>query len=81
MRELAALDLGLDEGDVCQALARLSPKEFRTRLASRSAGEWMYVFKPRLAGMVVSLKVILRANCIVISFHEEAGESGEEDEA
>jgi hypothetical protein len=81
LRELAALELGLDEGDVCQALTRLSAKEFRSRLPSRSTGEWMYVFKPRLAGIVVYLKVILRANCIVISFHEEAGESGEEDDA
>jgi hypothetical protein len=44
---------------------------------SESTDEWMYVFKPEVAGTVVYVKVILRAGeCRVISFHEQ----GEEDD-
>lgn len=32
---------------------------------------WMYVFKPRVAETVLYLKLILRADCVVVSFHEE----------
>ena len=38
----------------------------------------MYVFKPSLAGTIVYLKLILRAECLVVSFHEDEGESDEE---
>jgi len=31
----------------------------------------MYVFKPKVAGSVLYVKVILRTNCILISFHED----------
>jgi hypothetical protein len=39
----------------------------------------MYVFKPAVAGTVVYLKLVLRAECVVVSFHEDEGE-GEDDE-
>ena len=31
----------------------------------------MYVFKPSLEGVVVYVKVILRDDCLVVSFHED----------
>jgi len=31
----------------------------------------MYVFKPPVGGIVVYVKLILRSDCVVISFHEE----------
>jgi len=31
----------------------------------------MYVFKPVVAGMVVYLKVVVRDECLVVSFHED----------
>ena len=43
------------------------------RLVSRETDEWLYVFKPRIAGIVLYVKVVLRADCVVISFHEERG--------
>ena len=34
----------------------------------------MYVFKPRVGGDTLYLKLILRSECVVLSFHEdEAG--------
>ncbi len=73
-REVAALGIGLDQTDVCDVLARLTREETVGRQASEHTGEWMYVFRPRLAETVVYLKVILRSDCVVISFHEEDGE-------
>jgi hypothetical protein len=38
----------------------------------------MYVFKPSVASTTVYVKLILRAECLVVSFHEDEGESDEE---
>lgn len=79
LRELAALDLGLDEEDACHVLANLAASDFVERRASQKTGEWMCVFKPRVGGVVGYVKLILRSDCVVISFHEEE-EPGHEDE-
>ena len=50
------------------------------RQRSNSTGEWLYVFKPEVAGSVLYVKVVLRANCVVISFHEDEEGSYEENE-
>ena len=76
--ELAALGAGLDAQDACDVLASLTAADFATRFESEHSGEWMYVFKPSVIGMVVYLKVMLRAECLVVSFHEDEGESDEE---
>jgi hypothetical protein len=73
-RELAALELGLDEEDAGDLLAELAAEDSAGRLASAATGEWMYVFKPALAGVVLYVKLILRKDCIVVSFHEDEGD-------
>lgn len=77
-RELAALGAGLDAQDACDILAALMAGDFARRIESKSTGEWMYVFKPSIADAVVYLKLILRADCLVVSFHEDHGEFDEE---
>lgn len=77
-RELAALGAGMDAQDACDVLAALRADDFVRRLESKHRGEWMYVFKPSIAGTVVYLKLVLRADCLVVSFHEGEGESDEE---
>lgn len=72
LRELAAL--GLDWLDACEVLASLRASAFVERFAARETGEWMYVFKPDVAGMMMYLKLILRADCLVVSFHEDEGD-------
>jgi hypothetical protein len=72
-RELAALDFGLDEEDACELLADLTAEDSAGRMASVATGEWMYIFKPALLGSVLYVKLILRADCIVVSFHEDEG--------
>ncbi len=78
-RELAALELGLDEEDARSLLASLTSEDSAGRVASAATGEWMYVFKLSLAGMVLYVKLILRTECIVVSFHEDE-RAGHEDE-
>lgn len=79
LRELAALDLGLDEEDACHVLANLATRDFVERVVSRRTGEWMYVFKPAVGETGVYVKVILRNDCVVISFHEEEDQSDEDE--
>jgi Motility quorum-sensing regulator, toxin of MqsA len=79
LQELAALDIGLDEGDACHVLANLAATDFVERFVSKKTGEWMYVFKPAIGVVVVYVKVILHNDCVVISFHEEGDQSDEDD--
>jgi hypothetical protein len=78
-RELDSLGIGLDEEDACDVLARLTTGDSAGRLQSAWTGEWMYLFKPRLAGVVLYVKLILRKDCLVVSFHEDEGAGHEED--
>jgi MqsR (Motility quorum-sensing regulator) toxin of toxin-antitoxin system len=77
-RELASLELCLDEDDACEVLANLNAKDSAGRLKSAATGEWMYVFKPQVAQTILYVKVIVRKACIVISFHEEENNGNEE---
>jgi hypothetical protein len=74
LRELAALELGLDETDVCGILAELSEEDFRSRLVSAITLEYLYIFTPKIAGIEIYLKIVVRAHCVVISFHEDLPE-------
>jgi len=80
-RELAALAFGLDAEDACDLLVALSDKDSAGRLASATTGEWMYVFTPTVAGVTFYVKLILRAHCVVVSFHEDEGDGHEEEDA
>ena len=73
LRELASLDIGMDAEDACDVLARLGPKDLVERVRSVITGEWMYVLKPRVVGIDLYVKVLLRRDCLVISFHEDKG--------
>ncbi len=78
LRELVALDMELDAEDAHHVLANLTTRDFVERVVSEKTGEWMYVFKPRVSRVVVYVKVILRSNCVVVSFHEEEDQSDED---
>lgn len=73
-RELAELGIGLDEEDACEVLAALTAQDSAGRLLSSPTGEWMYIFKPVFENKVLYLKVILRSDCIVVSFHDDQAE-------
>jgi hypothetical protein len=76
VRELAAI--GLDAIDACESLAGLKAADFVKRFVSEATGEWMYVFKPNVGGILVYVKLILRRGCVVVSFHEDEGGDDEE---
>lgn len=78
-QELAALGAGLDEQDACDILAGLAVADSAGRLVSEGTGEWMYVFKPLVAGTPVYLKLVLRECCLIISFHEDEGDRDEQE--
>lgn len=73
--EVGSLTLGLDFDDVCDVLCALKLSDFSGRLASRLTGEWLYVFKPEVGGMILYIKLLLRNDCVVVSFHEDEDES------
>ena len=79
--ELAALDLGLDEEDACDVLTKLTAEDSRGRLESTGTGEWMYLFKPVVAETTLYLKLVLRDDCVVVSFHEEEQRGHAQDES
>ena len=78
LRELGALDLGLNEHDGAEVVLGLTARECAGRVCSPETAEWLYVFKPLVAGTALYVKLVLRAHCVVISFH--SGESGDENE-
>jgi hypothetical protein len=80
-RELAVLDVGLDEEDACDVLSGLTAEDSAGRIESAATGEWLYLFKPSLAGVLLYVKVILRNDCIVVSFHEDEHGGHEEQDA
>lgn len=80
-RELAALGSGLDEDDACDVLAQVTAADCAGRIESAVTGEWMFMFKVSLAQTLLYVKVILRSDCIVLSFHEDEGAGDEDQEA
>jgi hypothetical protein len=77
--ELLGLGLALNQDDACDVLARISMRDFAERTISTLTGEFMYVFTPQVAGVVLYVKVILRRRCVVISFHEQENARDSED--
>ena len=78
--ELADLDLGLDERDACRILSGLTAGDAGGRTVSEHVGEWLHVFKPRVAGTILYVKLVLRADCVVVSFHREVPDDEEDRE-
>ena len=73
-RRIEALDPGLAEEDVFAVVARLERHDFTRRLVSEATGEWLYVFKPFVDARPVYVKLVLRGECVLISFHEDEEE-------
>ena len=80
LQELEQLDLGLDEEDGVHIVADLSAGDFAERARSSLTGEWMYVFKPIVAETVLYIKLIVRADCVIISFHEDQDQTNEDND-
>ena len=54
------------------------PGDSAGRIRSSVSGEWLYVFKPTIAETVLYVKVVLRSDCVVASFHrDESDDEGD----
>ena len=67
------LRLRLRRTDCLDVLAKLTPSDFASRLRSNQSDEWMYVFTPAILWTRLYVKLVLRASCVVISFHDKKG--------
>ena len=76
--EREALTLGFAPEDVRDVVTGLSAEDSAGRLASQASGEWMYVWKAPLLDADLYVKLILRNDCVVVSFHEDEGGADEE---
>jgi len=74
LEELQVLDLGLDERDATEIIAGLWAKNSAGRVRSPQTGEWLYVFRPRVADLLLYIKLALRSDCVVVSFHQDFGD-------
>jgi|SRR5712664_1028707 len=72
-------DLGLDVEEAILIVAGLSTADFSRRVISRQTGEWMYVFKPVVEGAALYVKLLVRRDCVIISFHEDEEQADEND--
>jgi hypothetical protein len=70
-RELAVLPFAFHEQDACDVLSQLASRDCIGRTASLVTGEWLYLFKITLACTLLYIKVIIRDQCVVVSFHED----------
>jgi hypothetical protein len=75
-----ALVLGFAFEDVRDVLESLSADDSAGRLTSGLTGEWLYVFKPDVGGQIIYVKVVLREDCLVVSFHEDEDEDEDHEE-
>ena len=71
LEELQALDLGLDERDGVEIIAGLRPRDSAGRVRSPQTDEWLYVFRPRVADLLVYVKLALRSVRVVVSCHQD----------
>ena len=78
-REAVGLEFAPE--DVRDVIGALSAADSAGRRVSERTGEWMYVFEPRVGGQVLYVKIVLRADCVVVSSHEDEGTGHEEDKS
>ncbi len=71
LEEIEELSSELSIEEVYFVLANLQQDDFVERFVSEKTDEWMYVFKPLVEDEVIYVKVILRTDCVLISFHED----------
>jgi hypothetical protein len=72
LNEAAALEPPADIDDVLEVLSDLTAADWRCRIHSVTTGEPMQIFKPLTDAFgLLYVKVIVRRDCVVVSFHEE----------
>ena len=70
-RELATFDQPIVESDAIDIIIAFTEHDFVQRIKSHITGEHMYVFKTRIGNLWIYVKLLLRDECIIVSFHED----------
>lgn len=70
--------MGLTEPAAFEIVQSLTARNLVARITSETSGEELHVFKTLFDDLLVYIKIAFRAECIVISIHEDNGESGDE---
>lgn len=78
-RELEESVLRLDHADALDILAGLTPEDAFQAFASEVTGECLYVYRIRVSGVPLYIKLALRGRCDVISFHDDEGPADDEE--
>ena len=78
---LGEFPIAFDVQDACDVLNRLRSVDFDSVSTSIGTGETLYIFKPEVASMRLYVKLLMRAHCVVISFHEDRPDDVEETKA
>lgn len=65
--------------DALDVIEGLAGEDFAERVKSALTEEWLYVFKPLVFDRMLYVKIALRAECVVVSFHEDADGTEDED--
>lgn len=76
IREIA--ELQFDERDVCDVLLGLQPTDFHSQMTATATPDDLFVFKPRVVTVRLYVKLLLREQCVVISFHEDEPDATKE---
>ena len=74
LQEMAALEPSIAPDEALQLLEELDRASFRHRLRSIRSGEWLYVFRAPWCAELLYIKLLLRADCTIVSFHPEASD-------
>jgi MqsR (Motility quorum-sensing regulator) toxin of toxin-antitoxin system len=74
-------DLGLDLIDASEILCALTTRECVERIRSEHTDKWLYTFRPKVCGCDLYVKLLIRRECVIVSFHEDvsAGDGSQED--
>jgi len=72
------LELGLERPDLEELLGALGAQDRPARLRTDPADQWLYVFRPAVAGLHLYLKLAIRLDCVVISCHEDEPQASKE---
>jgi hypothetical protein len=81
VEELSSLELELDADDIRDVLVALNAADSAGRLRSTITDEWLYVWKPRVFETALYVKLVVRGDCVVVSFHEDGGGHEKEHQA
>ena len=76
--ELEEFPIAFDAQDACDVLNWLRSADFDSAATSIETGETLYIFKPEVASVRLYVKLLMRAHCVVISFHEDRPDDVEE---